>query len=289
MEPLTVVVAVLAVLIAIWLCRGQILTAQGTIHLQNGFEGGADDVALHLLPKLDESHFKELTALGFRPLGIYWETMPGKRRFLEYVFVQDGENCFGIIYPTDQIMPRRASFLTVFPTGGVVFTKNNFGGLAVQEGNFIAGSVGETPEDAEGEVDLSIRVPLTHVLERHRENVNRLVFRGEIAPARFDTYGFLEAQRLFHVHPVLRRRFSKIEQVNLLTQVAAFAIVPGVLAWHLGFTHLAVWLALLAEGIVGLVFRYGFSSAAKIEIISRLGGSTTLPVERPERDRDGSS
>jgi hypothetical protein len=35
-------------------------------------------------------------------------------------------------------MPRRGSFLTVFETGGVVFTKNYCGGVEVQEADFLA-------------------------------------------------------------------------------------------------------------------------------------------------------
>jgi hypothetical protein len=60
------------------------------------------------------------------------------RRFEEFVFTRPKENCFGILYPNDQIMPRRASFFTVFETGGVVFTKNYSGGVEIQERDFLA-------------------------------------------------------------------------------------------------------------------------------------------------------
>src|SRR5205807_6416931 len=59
-------------------------------------------------------------------------------RFEEFVFHRPGEKCFGILYPNNQIMPRRGSFLTVFETGGVAFTKNYSGGVQVQEGDFLA-------------------------------------------------------------------------------------------------------------------------------------------------------
>src|SRR5262249_39914482 len=162
---------------------------------------------------------------GFMPLGIYWETMPGKRVFHEYVFVRRGEPCYGLLYPADQILPRRAAFLTAFPTGGVVFTKNNAGGLLIHEGNFIsegAGQVaaGKTPDPfGSPDTDLSLRIPLADVFERHRENVNRLLLRGEERPQAFETDDFVEVQRLFHEHPVVRREFQAAEKINLDAQI----------------------------------------------------------------------
>jgi hypothetical protein len=137
-DTFTLVLAIVSVLIVIWLLLPNILAILGRNPLQNGMAGGSEDADLYWPTKLDGDLYQEMLALGFKPLGTYWEQMPLKRRFEEFVFHRPGEKCFGLLYPNDQIMPRRASFLTVFESGGVAFTKNYSGGVEVQEGDFLA-------------------------------------------------------------------------------------------------------------------------------------------------------
>jgi hypothetical protein len=137
-DTLTLTLAALSTLILIRLFLPDILSVFGLITLKNGFTGGPEDANRYWPSKLDADLYQEMLALGFQPVGTFWEQLPFTRRFEEFVFARPGEKCFGLLYPHDQIMPRRGSFLTVFETGGVVFTKNYCGGVEVQEGDFLA-------------------------------------------------------------------------------------------------------------------------------------------------------
>jgi hypothetical protein len=137
-DTFTLVLALVSVLIVIRLLLPEILVLLGRNPVQNGMAGDSEDADLYWPTRLDGDLYQEMIALGFRPLGTYWEQMPFMRRFEEFVLHRPGEKCFGILYPNNQIMPRRASFFTVFETGGVAFTKNYSGGVEVQEGDFLA-------------------------------------------------------------------------------------------------------------------------------------------------------
>src|SRR5579859_5228890 len=117
METPVIVLAVVAVLIVVRLCLPNVFIVLGRSPLQNGFSGGPEGVSAYWLNNVDESLHEEMLALGFQPLGVYWEQMPFTRRFTEYVFNRPGTNSYGILYPNDQILPRRASFFTVFLSG----------------------------------------------------------------------------------------------------------------------------------------------------------------------------
>jgi hypothetical protein len=136
-ETITVALAILSTLILIRLLLPNLFAVLGLIGLTNGFAGGPEDANSYWPSKMDDDLYKEMLALGFQPEGTYWEQLPFTRRFEEFVFTRPGEKCFGLLYPNSQIMPRRGSFLTVFETGGVVFTKNYCGGVEVQEGDFL--------------------------------------------------------------------------------------------------------------------------------------------------------
>jgi hypothetical protein len=137
-DTITLALAILSTAILIRLLLPNLFAVLGLSTLKNGFAGGPQDANCYWPSRIDEDLYKEMLALGFQPDGTYWEQLPFTRRFEEFVFTRPGEKCFGLLYPNDQIMPRRASFLTMFETGGVVFTKNYCGGVEVQEGDFLA-------------------------------------------------------------------------------------------------------------------------------------------------------
>jgi hypothetical protein len=145
-DTITLALAILSAVILIWLLLPNILVVLGVISLKNGFSGGPEDANCYWPSRLDDDLYQEMLALGFQPEGTCWEQLPFSRRFEEFVFTRPGEKCFGILCPNDQIMPRRASFLTVFETGGVVFTKNYSGGVEAQEGDFLATGALTAPE-----------------------------------------------------------------------------------------------------------------------------------------------
>jgi hypothetical protein len=137
-DTITLALAILSSLILIRLLLPSILAVLGFSSIKNDFTGGPDDANSYWPSRIDDDLYQEMLALGFLPVGTYWEQLPFTRRFEEFVFTRPGEKCFGLLYPNDQIMPRRGSFLTVFETGGVAFTKNYCGGVEVQEGDFLA-------------------------------------------------------------------------------------------------------------------------------------------------------
>jgi hypothetical protein len=144
-DTITLALAILSTVIVIRLLLPNIFAVLGLITLQNGMAGGSEDADSYWPSRIDEDLYREMVALGFRPVGTNWEQLPFTRRFEQFVFARPGESCFGVLYPNDQIMPRRGSFFTVFETGGVVFTKNYCGGVEVQEGDFLATGAGPAP------------------------------------------------------------------------------------------------------------------------------------------------
>ena len=145
-ETITLALAIVSSAILIRLLLPNILALLGFISLQNGLTGGPEDANSYWPSRLDDDLHREMLALGFQPEGTCWEQLPFTRRFEEFVFTRPGEKCFGQLYPNDQIMPRRGSFLTVFETGGVVYTKNYCGGVEVEEGDFLATGARTDPE-----------------------------------------------------------------------------------------------------------------------------------------------
>jgi hypothetical protein len=137
-DTLTLALAILSTLILIRLLLPDIFVVLGLSTLENGLAGGPEDANSYWPSRVDHDLYQEMLALGFQPVGTYWEQLPYTRRFEEFVFARPGEKCFGILYPNSQIMPRRGSFLTVFETGSVVFTKNYRGGVELQENDFLA-------------------------------------------------------------------------------------------------------------------------------------------------------
>lgn len=137
-DTMTLALAILSTFILSLVLLPNIFAVLGLTSVKNGYAGGPEDASCYWPDRIDHDLYQEMLALGFQPVGTYWEQFPFTRRFEEFVFARPGEKCFGILYPNDQIMPRRGSFLAVFETGGVVFTKNYCGGVEVQEGDFLA-------------------------------------------------------------------------------------------------------------------------------------------------------
>jgi hypothetical protein len=300
LDVFTLVVAVLAAVIVFRLILPNLLVLLGKSPLRNGMAGGAEDASCYWLHQIDADLYEGMTTLGFKPLGVYWEQMPTSRRFVEVVFSRPGEPCYGMLYPNDQIMPRRASFLTVFASGAVVFTKNYRGGVEIDQADFRAEGVQSLlpPRPPEEEAapdpspeteatlvsfagptarraDLDQRASLVETLEWHLQNVAEFLDWGHPLPPAFDADGFLTAQHRYHAHPLLRRKYQATMGNLLRTKLAALSTAPMLLGWQLGVRHPLPWCVLLLEGLIGLYLRFGCSSAAKIRILR------TLSVEKP--------
>jgi hypothetical protein len=111
MPPLDLfaLLVVVSTLILIRLLLPNILVVLGFGTLKNGFGGGQYEANGCWSTRIDDDLYQDMLALGFQPVGTYWEHLPFMRRFEELVFTRPGENCFGLLYPNDQIMPRRGS------------------------------------------------------------------------------------------------------------------------------------------------------------------------------------
>jgi hypothetical protein len=302
-DPFTLVVAVLSAVIVFWLILPNLLVLLGASPIRNGMAGGAEDASCYGLHDVDADLYEGITALGFKPVGVYWEKMmPTSRRFVEVVFSGPGEPCYGVLYPNHQIMPRRASFLTVFESGAVVFTKNYAGGVEIDQADFRAEGAQsllppQLPEDgaafdssawaqtrlvssprsAARRTDLDLRASLADTLERHRQNVAEFLAVGHPLPPAFDADGFITAQHRYHAHPLLRGKYQASMGSLLQTKLVALSTAPLLLAWQLGVTHPVPWCVLLVEGLIGLYLRFGCSSATRIRILRTLSGEKPAP------------
>jgi hypothetical protein len=130
-----------SLLLALWLCLPRLLVVFRQNRIHRGFEGGPEEAGRYWLHGIDEQHYQQLAELGFKPLGIYWEKTDFGRKFQEFVYVAPTERCFAMLYPINQILPRRATFLTAFDDGAIVFTKNYQGGVQGDEPTFLAGGL----------------------------------------------------------------------------------------------------------------------------------------------------
>jgi hypothetical protein len=141
MDAVTIALLIVSIMLALWLCLPRLLVVLGVVRLQHGFQAGPEEVSRYWLHDIDEDNFNQLTALGFAPVGVYWEQIGLSRVYLEYVFTSKQGDCFAMLYPNQQIMPRRASFITGFTSGGVIFTKNYQGGVQLVAADLYAGGL----------------------------------------------------------------------------------------------------------------------------------------------------
>jgi len=344
---LALLLPVASVLLAAWLCLPELLMLLRGIRIQNGFTEGPEEVTRWWLHDLDEDLCRQVAGLGFQPVGIYWEKTPLGRLFHEFVFASPEDPGFAMLYPNKQILPRRATFMTVFTSGAVVFTKNYQGGVEVEEDDFLAGLAGQPlpppPTEAQPEarrqsgsaflfhlalgvvvgllsfvefenqalawtilgggvvlvlaiwmcfqapqekpvprLGLDHRSPLEEVLHEHRLRVAHFLRMGHVPVPGNGQESFLEVQRLYHQHHVVRRQFLSSLQGILWAKLVFFALVPGLLVSYLGLAHPAPWACLLAEGLAMAAVRLGLSSAAVIKLLY-LGGKSSRPSEAADK------
>lgn len=276
-DTITFALAVVSTLILIRLLLPNISAVYGFMNLKNGFTGGPEHAHSDWPSRIDHDLYQEMLDLGFQPVGTNWEQLPFTRCFEQFVFTRPGEKCFGVLTPNDQIAPRRGWFLTVFKTGGVVFTKNYCGGVEVQEGNFLATGAQGDPAPVppvQQPVDRDLRIPLAETLARHRRNVDRLLAQGQQLPAAFDGDEFLATQQRYYRHPRLRREWQSSMWVLLLLKLLVLAPLPAFCFCTVGGDDPLPWSILLVEGLVGLSLRYGCSSAKVMNILRSVCGNS---------------
>lgn len=143
---LTWILIPLSLLCAVWLCLPDALVLLGRVNIQRGFSGGPDDVARH--PEYaSEEVCREIEELGFVPLGVYWETLPGHKLFHELIYVSRERDCYAVATRLFDNDPPRVSFFSAL-RGASVFTQNYIGGMTADEPDLRAGCL-PPPEEVE--------------------------------------------------------------------------------------------------------------------------------------------
>lgn len=159
----------LALICAFWLCLPDILILLGRWRIERGILGGPDEVP-RFADYISEDVGRELDSLGFRPLGVYWETMPGHKMFREVIFSAREGDCFAAAFRLfDNDLPR-VLFFRSLADGTSVLTQNYPGGVEADEPRLRAGCPPAAsapppapPEAADGPAPKPSRVPTVAV------------------------------------------------------------------------------------------------------------------------------
>jgi hypothetical protein len=144
-ELLAHVLLVASLGLAVWLCLPELLFLLGLSRIQWGITGGPEEIPAGPWRGVPEQLLVELQALGFVPLGVCSEKLPAHKTFVSYVYAAPNGDCFCTVNHLFVNDAPRASFLTTFRTGAVVFTQNYTGGREANEETFRAGP----PKDAD--------------------------------------------------------------------------------------------------------------------------------------------
>lgn len=139
------------------------------------------------------------------------------------------------------------------------------------------------PTEPRYALSLEFRAPLDEVLRVHRHRVAGFVQAGHVPVPGRSPEGFLEIQRRYHGHPLVRRRFLAAVKSILAAKLVYFTLAPGALALYFGPHHPAPWACLLGEGLLMAAIRYGLSSAGVVKLLNRLRGGNSS-AETSQRD-----
>lgn len=249
----------LALICAAWICLPDVLMLLGKVRIQRGFSGGPEEVAQH--PEYGSTELcDELTALGFRPLGVYWETVSGHKMFHELVFTAADGDCFGKVYRLFDNDPARAAFFSTLCGEATVMTQNYHGGMEADEDQLRAGppqqgsSAMATVETAATSIEE--RMPLAVVLAEHRHRLQRFAITGHPPERSETTEDFLSAEEVYCQHPRVAWELRQAAIITLPLKLAFLALWPAPLTYEVGLWHPATWAALLL-GCLGVIgFRH---------------------------------
>jgi hypothetical protein len=239
----TPVLQVTCLLVVLWLCLPSLAQAIRPRHHPCGVLGGPEDLDPAVNDGVPEAVYKELVALGFSPLGIYWERGFGLT-FREYAFASTDYQCFAMVYRLFVGEQPRVAFLTVFTSGAAAYTPNYLGGIVADEPDYRAGGV------AAG--------TLAEVLDEHRRRVEKFTGEGHVPMVGDRLDDVLEAQRALYANRAVARR---VRYGSFLLGAGTLAVLGGIfgkVAFEFGVNHPFTWVVLLAECGSMILFRlYG--------------------------------
>ena len=236
---LTVVARAAAAVAVIWLCLPELLALVG-LAFRNGIAGGPSDVEPDGTDPSHEDLHRHLLALGFTPLGRYWEGWRFGRTFHELAYASVKDGCFASIFGL-AVADHHVAFLTTFTDGAAVITKNIDGVVTSAEGL------------------RAIYVPtnvLADILGEHRRHVAEFRAAGHVPTDDATLPGFRAAQRAYYDNPS-NRASKRMTAVGLLAiKLVVLAVLFGPAAFFLGLQahRPEFWLALLAAAVGYLAF-----------------------------------
>lgn len=231
---LTVVLQIAAAFALFWLCLPNLLHLLG-LAFHNGIAGGPSDVEPD---GTDASHadlHRQLEALGFIPLGLYWEGMRFGKHFDELVYASEQEGCFASMFGLAHA-DHHVAFLTTFTDGAAVITKN-IDGLVISTDGLRATYV---PTNV-----------LAEILAEHRRIVREFRAAGHVPTSDYTLPGFQAAERAYFENPSNEANQRSTAAALLLIKLVVVAVVFLPLAFLLGFQpeRPGLWLALLAASL----------------------------------------
>lgn len=138
---LAVLLQVVSVGFAVWLCLPDVLYLLGLTRIRRGIESGPEEVSLDQVQGVPEEMALELNQLGYTFAGVYWENLPAHKTFREFVFVSKKGDGYASVYRLWYNDPPRVAFLTMFASGAIVFTQNYQGGMEANEDTLRAGGL----------------------------------------------------------------------------------------------------------------------------------------------------
>jgi hypothetical protein len=231
---LTVVLQAAAALAVFWLCLPNLLAVLG-LAFHNGIAGGPSDVEPDGSDPCHEDLHRQLEALGFTPLGRYWEGWRFGKTFHEVAYASEQERCFASVFGLAHA-DHHVAFLTTFTDGATVITKN------------IDGVVMRTEDLRAVYVPTNV---LPELLAEHRRHVGEFRAAGRVPTSDYTLPGFQAAERTYFESPSQRVSHRKAAAGTLLIKLVVLAVLFVPLAFLLGFDPLRPGfpLALLAASL----------------------------------------
>lgn len=249
-ETVTLLQLTCLVFIALLFLGDFFLLITGTQRIQYGMAGDAVDLADRVSEGMLSDVHGQLRALGFTPLGVSWETVPGHGEFERHIYASTSQKCFATVFQFSAEEAPRTHLLSAFEDGGVVMTQNYHGGVeACNEIHWSGAPALSLPDDEETTED-EVRLSLMGMMDEHRNRLHAWIASGRAPLPCATTDDYLKAQEIYHQNPSLQRAFRPLILNGLLTRLAMLGIMPLLLMLWLGPWHKLPWIFLLGECIL---------------------------------------
>jgi hypothetical protein len=250
---LTVVLRAAALIAVVRLCLPELLTLLG-LAFKNGVAGGPSDVEPDGTDACHLDFHRQLEALGFAPLGQYWEGMRFGKTFHELACGSAKDECFGMIFGLAHV-DHHVAFVTTFTDGAAVVTKN-IDGVQADTADLWASYV---PTNC-----------LADILAEHRRHVRAFKAAGHTPADDYTLPGAQAAELAYYNNPTLRAGHrNSVLGILLLKAVVVFALFfPTVHFLRLWDNGPGFWLALLAASVAFLLIERGIMRQAMRKLSS---------------------